>query len=199
MSAVLFPKTPTSPVDGCLGKVLPDAAQQPHHLLPHGRRQQEVHDGIQAAVECREEQGHLFGLVDHAPPVAGRVGDLGDDVEDAHYVVGHEAHGIEEEDEEGLFGRPGIAGRVGQVGLLLGRPQQLEGDLDVAHHHAAVADPEDDHQQEVGVALPLGVLEYLILEASGRTREQRPRDAQTSEDHMLRGGTGPPRRTLHQR
>ena len=142
MSAVLFPKTPTSPVDGCLGKVLPDAAQQPHHLLPHGRRQQEVHDGIQAAVECREEQGHLFGLVDHAPPVAGRVGDLADDVEDAHYVVGHEAHGEEDEDEERLVGR--------------------------------LADPEDNHQHEVEVAPPLGVLELLILEASGSTTEQRP-------------------------
>lgn len=107
------------------------AAHQAQRLLPHRRGQQEVHDGVQAAVEGRKQQSHLVGFVGNAAPETRRVCDLGPYVEHPDQVVGHETDGEEDEDDEGLPGGSGVAGGVGQVRFLLRRSQKRERDRSI--------------------------------------------------------------------
>lgn len=137
--------------------------QQVKNLFPHRGRQQEVHDWIEAAVERRKQKSNLVGSVGNALPEARGVGYLGPYVEDPDQVVGHEADGEQEEDEEGLPGCPGVMGRVGQARFVLRSCVQFKGDLDVRHYQCDKHQPEADQHHHVDVGLPLLMVEPLVV------------------------------------
>ena len=172
-------RPPTSPIDLAGGAGSTDSsdvchtghvAQQAQHLLPHWGRQQEVHDGIQAAVEGREQQSHLVGLVSHTPPITGRVCDLSSYVEHPDHVIRDKTEREEEEDEEGLPGGSGVVGGVGQVWFVMWRPEQRAGDLPVGHDQRDEDQPEDHQETDVDVGFPLCIQELPVVETSGNTK-----------------------------
>lgn len=81
-------------------------------------------------------------------------------------MVGPEADGEQEEDEEGFLGGPFVSLCVGKVRLVPRHPQQPRSNLGVGDHQHDEDEPEQHHQNRVEVGFPFGfAATRLVLEA----------------------------------